>query len=236
MAAASPAQQPPIQRHPAAAGPAAPAALPAQALFLTAAEAPPGFWEGVAACVAPTMTRAQRTMLQQLWHAFAGHLQAIRCACWCPGWLAAARARHGGCGGCRPWGAPARPAPAPGPMRSRSPSGSTPRRLPSLPLPPAFRFPQRGAARGHGGSAARGRRLCRPRGPARRHAQARLPACAQGAGWHARRLARKGQACTPAVAAAGLSSADCLAPALALLASPCATHLPRPPGFPAAAW
>lgn len=48
----------------------------AKALFLTAADAPPAFWDGVAACVAPT--RAQRTALQQLWHAFAGHLQGIQ--------------------------------------------------------------------------------------------------------------------------------------------------------------
>ncbi|KAL4422589.1 hypothetical protein ABPG75_008786 [Micractinium tetrahymenae] len=47
----------------------------AQALFATAADAPPGRWEAVAAAIAPT--RAQRTAICQLWHAYAGQVQAL---------------------------------------------------------------------------------------------------------------------------------------------------------------
>jgi hypothetical protein len=48
----------------------------AQVLFATAANAPPGTWEATAASLKPT--RAQRVMLRQLWHAYAGRTQAIR--------------------------------------------------------------------------------------------------------------------------------------------------------------
>ncbi|PRW57571.1 hypothetical protein C2E21_3307 [Chlorella sorokiniana] len=48
----------------------------AQALFATAAQAPPGHWERIAACLEPT--QAQRATLRHMWRAFAGQLQAIR--------------------------------------------------------------------------------------------------------------------------------------------------------------
>lgn len=47
-----------------------------QTLFATAADAPPGQWEAVASAIAPT--RAQRTTIRQLWHAYAGQVQALR--------------------------------------------------------------------------------------------------------------------------------------------------------------
>lgn len=47
-----------------------------QGLFATAANAPPGQWEAVAAAIAPTA--AQRTTIRQLWHAYAGEVQALR--------------------------------------------------------------------------------------------------------------------------------------------------------------
>lgn len=50
-----------------------------QVLFATAADAPPGQWEAVAAAIAPT--RAQRTTIRQLWHAYAGQVQALRQVC-----------------------------------------------------------------------------------------------------------------------------------------------------------
>jgi hypothetical protein len=57
-------------------------------LFATAANAPPGTWEATAASLKPT--RAQRVMLRQLWHAYAGRTQAIRCDTALPAAVAAA--------------------------------------------------------------------------------------------------------------------------------------------------
>jgi hypothetical protein len=48
----------------------------AQALFATAADAPPGTWEAAAAQLEPT--RAQHNQLQQLWHAYAARVGQLR--------------------------------------------------------------------------------------------------------------------------------------------------------------
>lgn len=52
--------------------------LPPQALFATGAQAPPGHWERIAACLDPT--EAQRAALRHMWRSFAVQLQAIRWA------------------------------------------------------------------------------------------------------------------------------------------------------------
>ena len=48
----------------------------AQALFATAADAPPGLWAAAASQLEPT--RAQHCQLQQLWHAYAAQVGQLR--------------------------------------------------------------------------------------------------------------------------------------------------------------